>query len=138
MVQKFYFIDGGFFMKDLVANKVVKMEWLKKAFVIKNKVFYGCANDYETANGKVTVFFSTNEAYLFEDEEGLWTMGDLVPRMIEFAGDVFPDKYTQYVPLTDEGCGLDTVLEKYGLSEFKADIEARVADVAPYGDEKEQ
>lgn len=128
----------------LVVSEVAKMEWDTSQWLqLKAKggrtVFRCAGRTYKNANGDdIDVFFLPDTAFIFDsDEEGLWNSEELIPYMKENWSYQFPYNYDEYQPVIRSGeveCDME-VLEKYGLTEHKADIEARLRDVAPFGDE---
>ena len=68
---------------SFVINDIVKMEWEKsrwiqtKAGKNKRSAFILACKEYETENGVVPVFFTANKAFLFVDDEGLWSFQDI-------------------------------------------------------------
>ena len=130
----------------IVENNVVKMEWQKEGWLQTKKgtgAFIFASQVYETeTRGKVTVFFNPSTAYLFvtdahTENEDLWSAEDLIPVLKKEYTYLFPFNVQEYVPVIESGeteCRAD-ILEEYGLTPFKADIEARLNDVRPFGDE---
>jgi hypothetical protein len=130
----------------IVENNIVKMEWDKKGWLQtsarggKQPVFILASKDYESStHGTLSVIFTAETAFLFIDNADIWSAEDLIDTIKADMPGLFPYSLTQYVPIIDSGeaeCKID-VLEKYGLTEYKDDIEKRQMDVAPYGEEKE-
>lgn len=129
-----------------VENNIVKMQWDKagwlqpKAKGTKKSVFIFCSQNYQSTNkGLISVFFTATTAFLFVDERGsededIWTAEDLIATYKQSPIPEFLN-CEQYVAVIDSGeatCNA-SVLEEFGLVEFKEDIEARMKDVAPYG-----
>lgn len=134
-----------------IVNDVVKMKWTKEGWmqapvkeengVLREGVFMFASQLYTTEQfGEITVFFTPDTAFLFisdqgEEDEHIWTAEELGRIMKEHYGDSFPVQYDEYFPLIDMGeeeC-MEDMLEIYDLLPFKADIEQRLMDVAPYG-----
>lgn len=133
-----------------VENNIVKMQWDKagwlqpKARGTKKSVFiFGSQNYQSTNKGLISVFFTATTAFLFVDERGsededIWTVEDLIATYKQSPIPEFLN-CEQYVAVIDSGeatCNA-SVLEEFGLVEFKEDIEARMKDVAPYGYEED-
>lgn len=133
-----------------VENNIVKMQWDKagwlqpKAKGTKKRVFiFGSQNYQSTNKGLISVFFTATTAFLFVDERGsededIWTAEDLIATYKQSPIPEFLN-CEQYVAVIDSGeatCNA-SVLEEFGLVEFKEDIEARMKDVAPYGYEED-
>ena len=131
----------------LVINDIVKMEWEKSGWLqtkaTKNKpaVFILASKAYETADGKtVYVYFNANTAFLWgDDEDGLWDAADLKDWLKTEYDYSFPEQYDSYIIVIPNGSDVcdESVLERYGLTEYKEDIEKRLKDVRPYGEEEE-
>lgn len=136
----------------IVENNIVKMEWDKAGWLQtkasgmnKNGTFIFGSKDYEsTVKGTVTVFFNADMAFLWAseahtDEEDMWNASELKDWCKQNLDGAFPDMYDECVVVINSGddeC-IDEVLEEYGIAEHKADIEARLQDVRPFGEEKE-
>lgn len=128
---------------ELVVNNTVKMEWLKRGWLQTSarggKAVFICASkEYETANGPVTVYFTATTSFLIESDEGLWSADEFYPVIKKNLPGDFPynlEEYVVIIPSGERECDVDA-LEKYGLTEYKDDIEARQGDIAPYGYEK--
>lgn len=136
---------------DVVVNNIVKMEWSKKGWLQtssrggRKPVFILASQDYVNADGRtISVIFTASTAFLFvsdagTDEEDIWTAQELIQTLkAEMQGN-FPYSLEEYLPIIESGeytCKVD-VLEKYGLLDYKDDIEARLKDVAPYGYEED-
>lgn len=134
-----------------VENNVVKMNWEKSGWLqptvrgSKKSIFVMASQRYNsTTKGVVDVFFTSTTAFLFVDDAGtadedIWTAEDLIATIKSDMPSNFPYGCEQYVPVIDSGedvC-IASVLETYGLVEFKDDIEARMKDVAPFGYEED-
>lgn len=126
-------------MADLVINNKVSMEWEKRGFYVKGGKFYFASKEYDTANGKLCVFFTTDMAFTFFDEEGDFGLKD----MMSFAqkdgniSDRFPcdydDNYNVLArPYVGEGFVNNKLIEQLGLTEFTEDIVNRVKDLSDY------
>jgi hypothetical protein len=131
----------------IVENNVVKMEWDKSGWLQtsarggKQPVFILASKDYESkTHGTLSVIFTAETAFLFiddagTDDEDIWTAQDLISTIKSDMPGYFPYSLNQYTPIINSGeaeCNMD-VLEKYGLTEYKDDIEKRQMDIAPYG-----
>lgn len=128
----------------VVVNNVVKMEWQKKWWLQAKgakpdlPVFCCAAQVYQNDKGEdVSVFFTPGTAFLFGDEDGLFSVEELFESLKEEFSPMFPGNYDEYIPIislhADEKVCSAEVLEEYGLSEHKEDIEKRCDDIAPYG-----
>lgn len=133
-----------------VENNIVKMQWDKAGWLQpkskgtkKNVFIFGSQNYQSTNKGMISVFFTATTAFLFVDERGsededIWTAEDLIATYKQSPIPEFLN-CEQYVAVIDSGestCNA-SVLEEFGLVEFKEDIEARMKDVAPYGYEED-
>lgn len=124
-----------------VENDVVKMDWEKSEWLgTKKGIFILAGKTYEGSKGAISVLFNPNSAYLFVEDEGLdseyvWSTSEVKDWYKENKPTDFPYEYDEMIAVIDYGeteCNTE-VLEKYGIEEFKADIEARLKDVKPYG-----
>lgn len=131
---------------SFVINDIVKMEWEKsrwiqtKAGKNKRSAFILACKEYETAeNGVVPVFFTANKAFLFMDDEGLWSFQDIKNFIKDNYDQSFPEAYNEYVEIADNLSDFiaEDELEKYGLMEFERDIAERSEDLKPFGEETE-
>lgn len=136
---------------SLVVNDIVKMEWQKELWLQtvarkgKKSAFVMCAQKYQSSKyGELSVIFTPTTAFLFVDGAGtaemdIWTAEDLIATLKEDLPGNFPYCLEQYVPIIASGedeCS-GSVLETYGLTAHKADIEKRLADIDPFGYEKD-
>ena len=135
----------------IVENNVVKMEWEKsgwlqtKASGHLSSAFIFASKEYASpVKGTVTVFFNADVAFLWvsdahSDSEDMWNASELKEWCKTEMDGSFPEMHAEYVELISSGedtC-IDAILEEYGLTEHKADIEARLQDVRPFGEEYE-
>ena len=114
--------------------------WIQtKAGKDKRAVFILACKEYDTENGKVPVFFNAFSAFVFEDEDGLWSFSDIKKFIKDNYDQSFPEVYDEYKELgTNPLREIDEdALEEYGLSEFAEDIANRLEDLQSYGDEEE-
>lgn len=134
-----------------VENNIVKMQWDKAGWLqpkvkkTKKEVFVFGSQTYASTNGKgtVTVFFVPDSAFIFvdnrgADDEDIWTAEDLIDYYKSEPTSDF-SMFEQYAPIIASGeleC-YASVLEEFGLVDYKADIEARLNDVRPYGEEED-
>ena len=131
-----------------VENDVVKMQWDKAGWLqpkvrkTNKSAFIFASQDYESTNkGKITVFFDPYSAFLFVDNRGdadedIWTADDLICTYKQSPIGEFSN-CEQYVAVIDSGefdC-LTAILEEFGLTDYKEDIEARMRDISPYSEE---
>lgn len=134
----------------VVENNVVKMEWDKSGWVQtkgtggKPGAFIFASKEFASdTKGTVTVFFNPFTAFIWAsdahtDEEDLWNAAELKGWLKENLDGSFPDNWDECVPVIAYG-GTDAdvaILEEYGLTAYKEEIEARLRDVAPFGEEK--
>ncbi len=131
-----------------VEDNNLKMDWEKKRWLKtkgSNSVFIMAGQDYQSTNkGSITVFFNAHMAWLWLDNRGqadedIWTFEDLKEFVRKEYDSAFPYQYEQCIELVGYGdteCD-DSVLEEFGLTAFKADIEARVADLVFIGEESD-
>lgn len=138
-------IIGGKEM-SIVVNNVVKMEWDTKRFLQtkaakgKEPVFILACKEYDTKNGIIPVFFNPYHAWVHYDEDGVFTFADMLENVSGSSYDRnFPENAEEYHPLFSIGepSANMSMLKKFGLEEYAEDIEARLRDVAPYGEEKD-
>lgn len=135
----------------LVENNVVKMDWDKagwlqtKGSAGKQGAFILASKEFpSTTKGTVTVFFNPFTAFMWisdahTSEEDMWNASELKEWLKSELDGSFPDNYDECVNIIPYG-NLEAdvaVLEEYGILDYKDEIEARLRDVAPYGDEKE-
>ena len=136
----------------IVENNIVKMEWEKSGWLQTkasgsnaNGTFIFASKDYEsTVKGTVTVFFNADMAFLWAsdahtDEEDMWNASELKDWCKKNIDGSFPDMYDECVEVISSGeseC-IAEILEEYGITQHKADIEARMQDVRPFGEERE-
>ena len=135
----------------LVKNSVVKMEWEQSGWLARRyrnsmtSAFIFAATSYpsDTNSYHVTVFFTAETAFIFAsnphtETEDIWKAKELKDWYKAGNADYsFPINYEEYVPVIDSGnlwCN-DEVLKEYGIEGYKYDIEARLKDVMPYGEE---
>ena len=129
----------------LVKNKYVKMDWDSASFVTLAKgSFVVAGHEYDsTTHGKVTVFFNCSTAFLFISDPGTpdedhWNGSELKSYLKENMDGRFPLNYDEYIaviPWGSKECD-KAVLERWGILAAEEDIKARLADLAPYGVEK--
>lgn len=125
--------------EEFVKSNVVSMNWVKKGFMKLKGVFYFASQEYTNKDGAtVTVFFSPYDAFFWADRgaatiEDLWTINDLVPWAKDNADGSFPQAYDEFVKVVDDdGKVIPEMLEKFGIEEYAADIEARLKDIAKF------
>ena len=130
----------------LVVNNIVKMDWQKENWLEtkskggKSGMFIMASQDYENEDGQtVAVIFTAHTAFLWGDEEGLWTSSEVRDWCKKNVDGSFPTAYDEYIPVVPYGSNEanDEVLAKYGLSAYKEDIENRRIDLIPYGIDKD-
>lgn len=127
-----------------VINDVVKMEWEEKRFLQakgsgKKKVFIMAGKDYQTSAGEVPVFFDTEQAWVIEDDAGLFSFADVKDYLANNSDPGFPESLEEYIQIADVQGNTynDEVIKRLGLDEYIEDIKKRIRDVAPYAEEKE-
>lgn len=134
----------------IVENNIVKMEWEKSGWLQtkgkagKEGAFIFSSKDYEsTKYDTVTVFFNPYIAFIWDSGENgeveLWNGKELKDWCKTELDGAFPDNYEECITVVDSGeavANMD-ILEKYGIEAAKEDIEKRVLDVRPYGEETE-
>ena len=136
----------------LVVNNRVKMEWEQSGWLQtggkSRQVFLLATKAYKSSNphyGTLDVFFKPGIAFLFitaaeTPDEDIWNRQDVIGMMKrDKPGDQFPYVYEECIALgggeTGE-CAM-AALERFGLEAYKDDIEARLDDIATYGEEYE-
>ena len=109
----------------LVKNSVVKMEWEQSGWL---------ARRYRNSMTSAFIFASNPHT----ENEDIWKAKELKDWYKAGNADYsFPINYEEYVPVIDSGnlwCN-EEVLKEYGIEGYKYDIEARLKDVMPYGEE---
>lgn len=129
---------------SFVVNDVVTMEWEKslwlqsKASAGKKSVFMCACNKYENDEGEeIPVFFVATTAFIMEDEDGIYSFSDVKDLVKKEYSSSFPEMYEDYTPIcTMPECQCDMeVLERLGLTEHAEDIQKRLMDIAPYGED---
>ena len=133
-----------------VINDVVKLDWEKSGWLQSKAskqnpkgVFIMASQEYENDNGEtIPVIFNANTAFIWgddigTDDEDIWSVEDLRDWLKTEFNASYPDSYDQYLPIIQSGSleANTEVLEKYGLMKYKDDIEARLKDLLPYGEE---
>lgn len=129
-----------------VVNNEVKMQWLKSGWYQRKSrgktpgAFVFASQTYPSAKGEdITVFFTATTAFLIVSDEGAWNAKEFLSAVRDDIGGSFPYDLEEYVPVIESGeefCK-DFVLEEWGIMDAKADIEARLRDIAPYGEERD-
>lgn len=129
----------------IVENNIVKKEWDKAEWLqTKAGTFIFAAKTYEGTNGAVSVFFHPDAVYVWgtdygTDDEDLWSSADVKAWYKQEKPSDFPFSYDtmiDVIPSGDTECLAD-VLEHLGLVQFKEDIEMRLQDIKPYGEEED-
>lgn len=137
----------------LVVNNICKMEWDKAGWLelridvpedkknVKKMAFIFGSQTYTSTvwKKKLTVFFNPDTAFLWAsdagtDKEDFWEASDLIRWFKREKDFMFPYNYDEYIPIIKSGedeC-IEEVLARYGLSEYKKDIEERLQDVVPF------
>lgn len=128
---------------SLVVNNVVKMEWQSENWLTtKQNMFVMAAQNYTNKDGEtIAVVFTAHTAFLWGDEEdGLWSAKEVRDWCKKNVDGSFPTEYDEYIPVIPYGMNeaLDSVLEEYGLTEYKEDIENRRADLIPFGLDRDE
>ena len=129
-----------------VVNDIVKLDWEKRNWVQAKKgpFLYAC-QEYTNDDGVVIpVYFDAESAFVWgdnmgTDDEDLWSASELKDWVKSNYSDTFPVLYDSYVPIITAGyseCS-ESMLEKYKLTQFKDDIEARFKDLLAFNEEKE-
>lgn len=130
----------------LVVNNIVKMEWQTENWLAtkakggKPGMFIMAAQPYTNKDGEtVAVIFTAHTAFLWGDDEGLWTADEVRDWCKKNVDGSFPTAYDEYIAIIPYGSNEadDAILEKYGLSEYKEDIENRRIDLIPFGADKD-
>jgi len=134
-----------------VVNNKVKMEWEKSGFVVTkgsagNSFFTFASQEYPSTNkGLVTVFFNPSTAWIWASDphtgdEDLWNASELKSWLKEPGNftDLFPNGWAEYVSVIANGddTASQQILDEYGISQHKADIEARLRDLEGYLDDE--
>lgn len=109
--------------------------------IMKSKCYIGAVQEYN--NGGLSVCFTADSAYIFDDADGLYGTVDMVNMMktADKEGSMsFPHSYEPYTEL----CNLNTMeispelTAQYGISEADAtDIISRLDELSVYGEEKD-
>ena len=137
-------------MGAIVVNNKLKMEWQKSGWLeIKNKTtkkntFVFASHEYisEEDGREITVFFVPETVFILYDagDDVLFDAKDVADMWKENGGiGNFPFSLNEYVPVVDSDNGkcIESVLEQFGLTDQREDIEARFEDIIPYGIESE-
>lgn len=134
----------------VVENNIVKMEWDKAGWVQtkggtgKSSAFIFASKEFSsTTKGTVTVFFNPNTAFIWASdphtsEEDLWNASELKSWLRDNLDGSFPDNWDECVSVIPYGTREAdmAILEEYGIVDFKEEIEKRLDDVRPFGEEK--
>lgn len=129
----------------IVENNIVKMEWDKSEWLqTKAGVFIFAGKTYEGTNGNVSVLFHPDAAYVWctdynTGDEDAWTTDEVKSWYKQEKPTDFPFSYdamVDIIPSGDSECLVD-VLEHFGITAFKEDIEKRLKDIRPYGIEED-
>jgi hypothetical protein len=125
----------------IVENNIVKMEWEKSEWLqTKSGTFIFAAKTYSGINGDVSVLFHPDCAYVWgSDFDDLWSTDEVKSWYKGEKPTDFPFSYEamiEVIPSGERECLMD-VLESLGLVEFKEDIEKRLVDIKPYGEEED-
>lgn len=136
-----------------VKNNVVKMEWEQNGWLARRyrnsmtSAFIFASTIYPSkTKRKVTVFFTAETAFIWatnphSSKEELWKAKSLKDWYKQGNADVtFPMNWEEYVAVIDSGndsCNED-ILREYGIENYKIDIENRLRDVAPFGEETDK
>ena len=133
-----------------VVNDIVKLDWEKSGWlqtkataVNPNGCFLFATKIYKNSEGtEIPVYFTSSTAFLWvfdydTDEEEICELPefkDWVKGNFDYS---FPTEYAEYVPIIEEGLlkAKPEILERFGLTEYKEDIEARLKDLLAYGEE---
>lgn len=127
-------------MADLIINDKVSMEWEKRGFYVKKGTFYFASKEYTIGEEKVCVFFTTDMAFIFFDDNGNFGLKD----MMQFAqkdGNIsnrFPCDYDDNYSVVarpyvgESGFVNNKLVEELGLEEYVEDIIKRVKDLSDY------
>lgn len=134
----------------LVSNSIVKMDWEKsgwlqtKASSKGSAKFIFASKEYfsNKLNAKIAVFFRSDCAWIWADAgtDDTWSVAELKDWAKTNVDGSFPHMYSEFIPVIESGdvdCEM-AVLERFGLVEYKDDIEARLRDIKPYGFEKDE
>ena len=134
-----------------VINDVVKMDWEKDGWLqTKGKggkpgTFIIASKEYTNSDGEpVLVLFNSTTAFIWGDNVGTdnedrWEFSEIKSWLKTNFDSYFPASYDEYYPLIEIGSVVanPAALERYKLTEYKDDIESRLKDLLPYGEEKE-
>lgn len=136
----------------LVKNNVVKMEWEQSGWLARRHrnsmtsafIFASVLYPSKTKK-KVTVFFTAETAFIWASEphtnnEDIWTAKELKDWYKKGNADVtFPMNWKEYIAVIDSGntwCN-EEILKEYGIEGYKEDIELRLKDIMPFGEESD-
>ena len=86
--------------------------------VTKDKEFKGAIKNYEGANGVVAVGFTTTNAFVMEDEQGLYTLVDIRDNIKNLGMDCALCRESTGIAMAD-GCD-DEEIERLGISKEDA------------------
>lgn len=103
--------------------------------------FTGGIKEYQTSNGVVAVCFCPETAYVFEDEQGLWSKEEMKITIKQQGNSgAFPHQESAYVELAGNGTSYPypDMVTKYGLTdEICKDIEETLNYIYKYSEERE-
>ena len=124
-----------------VINDVVKMEWEKAKWLqTKKGSFIMAGKTYQRADGtNVDVIFTVNEAFVWGEENDLWTAEELIAwfKSEHLTPSDSLDAYEDYCKVAAVDEVVDEVVERLGLTAYVDDIRARLNDLSEYGVEQE-
>lgn len=83
--------------------------------VTKDSEFRGAVKNYKTDNGVVAIGFTTTNAYIMEDSEGLYTLEDLKHNIKQLGMDTIACREAVGVATTEGGD--EEVVARLGLSD---------------------
>lgn len=129
----------------IVENNIVKMEWEKSEWLsTKGGTFIFAGKTYSGTKGDISVLFHPDAVYVWcsdydTDEEELWSSQEVKDWYKSERPSNFPFSYEEMVDVIHSGDStcIDAVLEHFGITEFKEDIEKRLNDIKPYGEEED-
>lgn len=125
----------------IIINDIVKMEWSASGYVETKKGSFTCASqEYNSSKfGTIAVFFTSDCAFVWAENGGVaaedfWSVREMKNFLKTNYDLSFPTGYDQFLPIIQaagDECDAE-MLDRFGLAEFKTDIEERMADVAQF------
>lgn len=141
-------------MESLVVNNIVKMDWEEKKFIMLKrkgqmpgmanvKVLLFAAHTYETAKGKLDIFFDGLQVYVWGNDiygstEDMWDCEDVRLWYKDNGDYAFPTSCETFEPIINHEDRVNMqAVEHFGLADFMDDLWARHNDLSKYAETTE-